>query len=402
MLKSRTFKGNNSMKCFVAMAFGRPDTDQLFNTAICRVLGDKGIIPIRVDRIEFNDNIDDRIFQEIRKATFVIADLTYARPSVYYEAGFAEREVPVIYTVRRDHLAARADDDYGIYRVHFDLLMRNIIDWVDPGDQLFATRLDRRIEEVLIPIKTRLQVDQENTRNRNAFLALSHSARTEHILKTCDEVFSMAEIGGFALKPRGPYPQREFLHSSGQALDFIAIRLLESKDSTPPTKKSQIYIIKDQPDYTLNFQDHIKSLREIREHYIVCSFSTISYHHICEILPSFKPASDPRLLISETSVQIPAPSRDGLGEIYFDYGSTIFGGLGRKGACVSNPPSDLPSTKPYCEHNFPSTCRVFDCPTRTIKKKVSFQMIDNIQSVISFKESLLKAATSALAVFGSC
>jgi hypothetical protein len=34
------------------------------------------------------------------------ADLRYARPSVYFEAGYAERSVPVIYTVRRDHFRA--------------------------------------------------------------------------------------------------------------------------------------------------------------------------------------------------------------------------------------------------------------------------------------------------------
>jgi nucleoside 2-deoxyribosyltransferase len=46
------------------------------------------IEPLRVDQIEHNDDIDDKIIELIKKCDFCIADLTYARPSVYYEAGY--------------------------------------------------------------------------------------------------------------------------------------------------------------------------------------------------------------------------------------------------------------------------------------------------------------------------
>jgi len=75
------------MKCFIAMAFGYQDTDELYDHAICEILRSQNIDPVRVDRIEHNDAIDDRIVNEIKSADFAIADLTYARPSVYYEAG---------------------------------------------------------------------------------------------------------------------------------------------------------------------------------------------------------------------------------------------------------------------------------------------------------------------------
>jgi nucleoside 2-deoxyribosyltransferase len=83
----------------------------------------------RVDRIEHNDDIDDRIIAEIEKADLVITDLTYARPSVYFEAGYAQRAIPVVYTVRGDHFRARDADPHGNRQVHFDLKMRNIIAW---------------------------------------------------------------------------------------------------------------------------------------------------------------------------------------------------------------------------------------------------------------------------------
>lgn len=141
-----------ALRCFVAMALGRPDMDKVYDKLVKTVLRGKKVVPIRIDRLEHNDDIDDRIIQEIEQADFLIADLTYARPSVYFEAGYAQRSVPVIYTCRKDHFKPRADDEYGNFQVHFDLQMKNIIPWRSHTDQQFKSRLASRISKVVAPL----------------------------------------------------------------------------------------------------------------------------------------------------------------------------------------------------------------------------------------------------------
>jgi nucleoside 2-deoxyribosyltransferase len=132
------------LRCFVAMAFDYDDTDRIYSV-FERLLRSMGITAVRVDRIEHNDDIDNRIIQEIKQADFVLADLTYARPSVYFEAGYAQRAVPVVYTCRRDRFRPRVDDPKGNVRVHFDLQMKNIVAWATEHDSTFAERLRRRM-----------------------------------------------------------------------------------------------------------------------------------------------------------------------------------------------------------------------------------------------------------------
>jgi hypothetical protein len=48
-----------------------------------------GVQAERVDDVVTNDRITDRILESIRRAEFVVADLTDSRPNVYFEAGYA-------------------------------------------------------------------------------------------------------------------------------------------------------------------------------------------------------------------------------------------------------------------------------------------------------------------------
>ena len=138
------------LRCFVAMAFDRPDTDLLYDHIIERVVRSIPAEAIRVDRVEHNEDINNRIIAELRTCDFAIADLTYARPSVYFEAGFAQCRVPVIYTARADHLRSSATDEH--LRVHFDLQMKNIIKWTSGTDRYFRDRLGKRINRTIRPL----------------------------------------------------------------------------------------------------------------------------------------------------------------------------------------------------------------------------------------------------------
>ncbi len=165
------------------MAFGRSDTDNIYDKYIQPAIKDAGLIPIRVDRINHNDRIDERIRKEIKKSQVLVADLTYARPSVYWEAGFAEREVPVIYTCREDHLDQSNPDKYGNFIVHFDLRNANIITWDEGNNSKFRKELTKRLRFVTkglkVDIEKRKRVDDE----RREFSNLSRVERRRLVTK---------------------------------------------------------------------------------------------------------------------------------------------------------------------------------------------------------------------------
>ena len=76
---------------FVAMAID-PDNPELEDIldAIKEGASRCGVQAERVDETQSNERITDRILESIRKAEFVIVDLTNSRPNVFYEAGYAQ------------------------------------------------------------------------------------------------------------------------------------------------------------------------------------------------------------------------------------------------------------------------------------------------------------------------
>jgi nucleoside 2-deoxyribosyltransferase len=167
------------------MAFGRPDTDAVYDTVIARALREEGVTPVRVDRREHNRNINDVIIEELQRSDVVLADLTYARPSVYFEAGFGERAVPVIYTVRADHL-----EGSGEFRVHFDVSMRNIVAWRTPDDAKFVTQLRRRLRHVLQPVRARRKDVEERRARELEFTSRPHREQLELLRQAAVDFFA--------------------------------------------------------------------------------------------------------------------------------------------------------------------------------------------------------------------
>lgn len=76
---------------FIAMpmAGNNPHMDDVHD-AIKEVARQCGLTAERVDDTESNDRITDRLLESIRKAEFVVVDLTEERPNVFYEAGYAQ------------------------------------------------------------------------------------------------------------------------------------------------------------------------------------------------------------------------------------------------------------------------------------------------------------------------
>lgn len=123
-------------QAFVAMWFNEK-TDDAYINGIAPALLQTGYKPMRIDKKDHNNKIDDEIVAEIRRSRFLIADFTCepksVRGGVYFEAGFAMGlGIPVIWTCNKS-----AIDD-----LHFDTRQYAHIVWQEPPD-LFAQLRNR-------------------------------------------------------------------------------------------------------------------------------------------------------------------------------------------------------------------------------------------------------------------
>lgn len=127
-MQELTERTSASTQGFVAMWFDIT-TDAVYEDGIAEAIRDARYAPMRIDRKQHNNKIDDEIIAEIRRSRFLVADFTHgdsgARGGVYYEAGFAHGlSIPVIFTIRADM----------IDRVHFDTRQYSHILWKEPVD----------------------------------------------------------------------------------------------------------------------------------------------------------------------------------------------------------------------------------------------------------------------------
>ncbi|HEV7514290.1 MAG TPA: hypothetical protein VGO27_21520 [Candidatus Acidoferrum sp.] len=126
----------DSDRAFVAMSFD-PKYSKLFEFGLRPGIQRAGYNPIRIDRVEHNNRIDDEIVATIRQCKFLVADFSVNRGGIYFEAGFAVGlGRPVIWTVQREELD----------NVHFDTRQYNFVRWTNEGLPEFAKALQNRIE----------------------------------------------------------------------------------------------------------------------------------------------------------------------------------------------------------------------------------------------------------------
>ena len=276
----------NSLKCFVAMALGRSDTDKVYKAMIAPVLREAGIRPIRIDKIDFIDDIDDRIITELRGCDFALADLTYARPSVYFEAGFAQRVVPVMYTCRRDHLHPTSGNAHGNLRVHFDLQMKNIVSWSSPTDSTFKKRLARRLSQALAPL-LRANKDQDRRQQATrAFKALSPQKQL-----SCVTGIARSELrnAGFHVRrPEFPWSTWVGFKLEGDCLHLAAVRV------NPRILREELAEVV--AIARLNWVGELRKwldarrlskVRRVTERLIFCTLGKVPHSRASEALPTF-------------------------------------------------------------------------------------------------------------------
>jgi hypothetical protein len=123
---------------FIAMWFDK-SVDPAW-TAIEAGIRSSGYEPLRIDRKEHNNKIDDEIVAGIRRSKFLVADFTGHRGGVYFETGFATGlGLPVIWLCRQDELE----------KTHFDTRQYNFIVWQADKLAELSKALQNRIEATI-------------------------------------------------------------------------------------------------------------------------------------------------------------------------------------------------------------------------------------------------------------
>lgn len=121
---------------FVMMAID-PDNPELedVRNVIKDVFDEFGIQAITADEIEHEDVITNRILSEIESSEFLMADLTYERPNVYYEIGHAHAKNKRVILYRKKET-----------KLHFDIAHRNCPEYRNTTD--LKKLLRRRLENI--------------------------------------------------------------------------------------------------------------------------------------------------------------------------------------------------------------------------------------------------------------
>jgi len=286
------------LKCFVASALAKKDVDAVFDKTIRPVLKTLKIQPLRVDRIEHNDDIDNKILGLIEECDFCVADLTYARPSVYYEAGRVHGlGKPVVFMARRDHLLPRPEDIQGNLHIHFDLKMKNIIKWKAPSAAL-RKRLRSRIDLVVRPLLKKRLVEVKEQEEAQQYQQSALSEKKAHFREATIRELSRRK---FAVSTQRRYVDYNYV---------IGLRKIHGKPHVVMafaemsfTKKALLPLA--YPMHIGNafewLKEKVASVDDIASYTLLCSSVRATPHsRISEALPSFSCTKEGNVFIGQT------------------------------------------------------------------------------------------------------
>jgi hypothetical protein len=135
-ISERNKSGADSNNAFVAMSFSADRST--VGRAIADGIVESGHDPVRMDRVEHSNRIDDEIIAQLRRSKFLVADLTEQNNGAYFEAGFM---------LGLGRTVIWVCDKNDLPNVHFDTRQYNIIDYDGPED--LQSRLRFRIEAIV-------------------------------------------------------------------------------------------------------------------------------------------------------------------------------------------------------------------------------------------------------------
>jgi hypothetical protein len=127
--------------CFVIMSFADdPVLKDCYRFGIQRPVQRKGYRCVRADEIQHDERITDVIVDQIKRADYLVADLTHERPNCYYELGYAHAlGKRVIVTARKGAT------------IHFDVKDWNFIQYDGAVD--LCEKLTKRLAEPAAVVK---------------------------------------------------------------------------------------------------------------------------------------------------------------------------------------------------------------------------------------------------------
>lgn len=131
-------ESKDSRYVFMAMKFGKEETDNLYKNILVDAVRDTGFELRKLDDNPQAGLIDDRLRVEIRRSKFLISDLTHDNPGAYFEAGFAEGlGKKVIYICEKTVFDERG--------THFDTNHHLTLKWDFSKPEEFAEQLKATI-----------------------------------------------------------------------------------------------------------------------------------------------------------------------------------------------------------------------------------------------------------------
>jgi hypothetical protein len=123
---------HNSAFVMMWMDTTKPELEDV-RDAVVEIFRNFGIVAVRADDIEHEGVITQRVLSEIRTSEFLFADLSGARPNVYYEVGYAHALGKRVILFRRTRTG-----------MHFDLAGYNCPEYENIRD--LKHKLTKRLE----------------------------------------------------------------------------------------------------------------------------------------------------------------------------------------------------------------------------------------------------------------